>query len=53
MAVGAARNRLRPDEPRFVEETLFVRGYGATKTLWLTDPLWPVKNDNNKGLPIT
>ena len=43
----------RRDEPRFVEEALFVRGYATNKTLRLTDPLWPVKTDNNKGLPGT
>ena len=43
----------RRDESRFVEEALFVRGYDPNKNLWLTDPLWPVRNDNNKGLPRT
>ena len=40
-------------EPHFVEEVLFVRGYATNKTLRLTDPLWPLKNDNNRGLPRT
>ena len=43
----------RRGEPRFVEEALFVRGSATNKNSWLTDPLWPVKNDNNKGLPRT
>ena len=34
---------------RFLEEALFLKSYAANKNLWLTDPLWPVKNDNNKG----
>ena len=34
---------------RFLEEALSVKSYAANKNLWLTDPLWPVKNDNGKG----
>ena len=33
----------------FLEEALFVKSYAANKNLWLTDPRWPAKNDNNKG----
>ena len=33
----------------FLEEALFVNSYAANKHLWLTDPLWPLKNDNNRG----
>ena len=39
----------RRDGRRFVEEALFVRSYDAEKNSWLTDPLWPVKHDNNRG----
>ena len=34
---------------RFLEEAFFVKSYAANKKFWLTDPRWPVKNDNNKG----
>ena len=34
---------------RFLEEALFVKSSAAIKNLWLTDPRWPVKNDNGKG----
>ena len=34
---------------RFLEEALFLKSYAANKKFWLTDPRWPVKNDNNKG----
>ena len=34
---------------RFLEEALFLKNYAANKKLWLTDPRWPVKNDNGKG----
>ena len=34
---------------RFLDEALFVKSYAAKKKFWLTDPRWPVKNDNGKG----
>ena len=34
---------------RFLEEALFLKSSAADKNLWLTDPRWPAKNDNNKG----
>ena len=34
---------------RFLDEALLLKSYATNKNLWLTDPLWPVKNDNGKG----
>ena len=34
---------------RFLEEALFLKSCTANKKLWLTDPSWPMKNDNGKG----
>ena len=34
---------------RFLEEALILKSYTSNKKFWLTDPLWPVKNDNGKG----
>ena len=34
---------------RFLEEALIVKSYTSNKKFWLTDPRWPVKNDNGKG----
>ena len=35
---------------RFLDEALFVKSYTSHKKFWLTDPRWPVKDDNNKGI---